>query len=462
MTVTDRAGAATVPAPHPRRVARVVLLAGASGSGKTRLSRRLGLPTVALDDFYRDGDDPVLLARYPGGLDTVDWDDPVTWDCEAAADTLAALCADGEADIPRYDIPSNRRVGCDRVALHGSRVVVAEGIFAAELVAPLARRLLLADAIYLDRSRTATFARRLARDLVEGRKPPHVLVSRGLRLTRGEPALRSRWAALGCRPLSRDGATAVLEALSALPGVAPACINPWVDHLRQLEDGVAAFAATLDTADLDAPVERCPGWSVRDLAVHLGETHDWARVAAVERRKDGQGPAAPTGRDDLVAWYRRAGRELVAALRALDAGDPAWTFGLPRTVAFWIRRQAHETAVHLHDLARATGKPYVMDPALAADGVDEVVTVLWPRQVAKGRAGAPAGAVVLEAAEGGRWVLADPARDGDGPAPVATVAGPAEALVLLLWGRARLDDAQLTITGDREAARLVLDRAVTP
>ena len=37
--------------------ARVVLLAGPSGSGKTSLTRRVGLPMLALDDFYRDADD---------------------------------------------------------------------------------------------------------------------------------------------------------------------------------------------------------------------------------------------------------------------------------------------------------------------------------------------------------------------------------------------------------------------
>ena len=42
---------------------RIVLLTGASGSGKTSLTRRLGLPVVALDDFYLDHAHPDLPQR---------------------------------------------------------------------------------------------------------------------------------------------------------------------------------------------------------------------------------------------------------------------------------------------------------------------------------------------------------------------------------------------------------------
>jgi uridine kinase len=45
-----------------------------------------------------------------------------------------------------------------------------------------------------------TFVRRLARDLAEHRKPPIVLLRRGLRLLREDPRVLARQAQLGCRP----------------------------------------------------------------------------------------------------------------------------------------------------------------------------------------------------------------------------------------------------------------------
>ncbi|GAA2034839.1 uridine kinase [Pseudokineococcus marinus] len=188
---------------------RVVLLTGPSGSGKTSMVRRLGLPVLALDDFYRDGDEPGLPHRF--GI--VDWDDPGSWDAGRALDALERLCREGEADVPVYDIPTSRRTGTVHLSVGTAPVVLAEGIFAADLVAACRERSLLADAICLQRPAAVTFTFRLLRDLAEARKPPHVLVRRGLGLARAEPALRQRWTSLGCRPLAPADAEAAVRAL---------------------------------------------------------------------------------------------------------------------------------------------------------------------------------------------------------------------------------------------------------
>ncbi len=72
---------------------QVVVLAGPSGSGKSRLCRRLGLPFVNLDDFYKDGDDATIpRVVLPGGEEIADWDDPGSWlRDEAARRPRAAL-----------------------------------------------------------------------------------------------------------------------------------------------------------------------------------------------------------------------------------------------------------------------------------------------------------------------------------------------------------------------------------
>lgn len=190
---------------------RIVLLAGASGSGKSSLVRRLGVPSVALDDFYRDIDHPQMPQRFG----SVDWDDPLSWDHDGALAALLTLCRDGETELPVYDIPTSRRTGRTRLVLEDEPVVVAEGIFAAELVADLRREEVLADAICLVQPRLTTFWYRLLRDLGEGRKPPLTLIRRGTALMREEPALVRRWIALGCRPLSPAAAEQVIGSLLA-------------------------------------------------------------------------------------------------------------------------------------------------------------------------------------------------------------------------------------------------------
>ncbi|PJI95073.1 uridine kinase family protein [Luteimicrobium subarcticum] len=188
---------------------RVVLLTGASGSGKTSLTRRLGLPVVPLDDFYRDEDAPGLPRRF--GI--VDWDDPASWDGTAALATLHTLCTTGRADVPVYDIATSRRTGTTHLDVTGAPLVVAEGIFAAELVGPCRDAGLLGDAICLTRPRLQTFWYRLLRDLSEMRKPPWTLVRRGIGLLRDEPRLVAGWTAKGCRPLHPDAAERAVRAL---------------------------------------------------------------------------------------------------------------------------------------------------------------------------------------------------------------------------------------------------------
>ena len=191
----------------PRPVARVVLLCGPSGSGKTSLTRRLGLPVLALDDFYLDGDDPDLPRRF--GI--VDWDDVSSWDSAAATATLVRLCAEGSGDVPVYDIPSSRRTGTARLDLAGAPVLVAEGIFAPYLVGPCLDAGILADALCLRLPPAVTFWRRLARDLAEARKPPLTLVRRGLALARDEPRKVASWRRMGCRPVSPSEAEAAIR-----------------------------------------------------------------------------------------------------------------------------------------------------------------------------------------------------------------------------------------------------------
>ncbi len=227
---------------------------------------------------------------------------------------------------------------------------------------------------------------------------------------------------------------------------------------------VDRFVAMLGEADLDAAVPSCPGWVVRDLVAHLGDIHRWVVQAMTTGDLTDPPPDAPVTDDAaLIGWYRGAAADLLDlfAVTAVDA--PVWTFGPPpRTAAFWFRRQAHEVGVHRWDLGAAAGLDVGYDPVLAEDGIDEVVTMFFSRQVRLGRIAPLSASLGLQPDESSRrWVLA-----GDGTAPVAqpdaTVSGPAAVLLLLLWGRIQLTDERLRLAGSPAAAKVVLGTDVVP
>lgn len=197
-------------------MAQVIVVAGPSGSGKSRLAERTGLPVLRLDDFYKDGDDPSLprIAEGLANAGLVDWDHPDSWHHDDAFAALESLCHTGVADVPVYEISRNGRTGLQHLHLDGSAYFVADGIFAQEIV-PRAREAgLLADAVCLRQHPAITFWRRLTRDLREHRKPPPVLVRRGLALMRAQRQVVAHAVALGCRPVSNQQALDDIERLS--------------------------------------------------------------------------------------------------------------------------------------------------------------------------------------------------------------------------------------------------------
>ncbi|MEU4608481.1 ATP-binding protein [Kribbella sp. NPDC023972] len=189
---------------------RVVLLAGPSGAGKSHLAEVAGLPVVRLDDFYRDGDDEAM-PRSPLGI--VDWDDPRSWDGDRAVAALETLCTAGVADLPIYDIAADGTVGHRPVSTLGSPLIIAEGIFADQVVGALRDRGLLAAAICVRHHRLVTFVRRFQRDLREHRKPPFTLLRRGLLLLRDDPQVVRRCLDAGCEPLHPKAARHRIQTL---------------------------------------------------------------------------------------------------------------------------------------------------------------------------------------------------------------------------------------------------------
>ncbi|MFZ0529430.1 MAG: uridine kinase [Propionicimonas sp.] len=177
---------------------RLVLIAGASGSGKSRLAHAAGVPSLRLDDYYFDADHAALPKTDYG---IIDWDDPRCWDADGALAGLTELLTTGHVEAPSYSISESRRTGSHELNLDGARCLVAEGIFAIEFLATCRAAGLAPEAIYLDRPGAVVFWLRLRRDLAKKRKPPLILLRRGLALWRAQPALKRKALAAGFKPL---------------------------------------------------------------------------------------------------------------------------------------------------------------------------------------------------------------------------------------------------------------------
>ncbi|MFB7457302.1 uridine kinase [Streptomyces sp. NPDC056188] len=198
---------------HPPPPARVVLLCGPSGSGKSLVAARAGLPVLRLDDFYKEAGDPTL--PLVAGSSDIDWDNPGSWDADVAVAAISRLCATGTTSVPVYDISLSARTGEDTLHIGRTPLFIAEGVFAAEIVGRCRELGVLADALCLNRGPVTTFRRRFVRDLKEGRKSVPFLIRRGWRLMRAERSIVARQITLGAHACDRDEALGRLAAAAA-------------------------------------------------------------------------------------------------------------------------------------------------------------------------------------------------------------------------------------------------------
>jgi uncharacterized protein (TIGR03083 family) len=202
---------------------------------------------------------------------------------------------------------------------------------------------------------------------------------------------------------------------------------------------------------LKASVPTCPEWRVADLVAHQAMVHRWA--AAHVRGDDPDAVPSDTdilgSTDDLIGFYRDGLVALVDAMRAARHDLEAVTFlkDAPAPREFWARRQAHETTIHMADaLAASLGRVPAANevdipPAVAADGIDELLRGFFTRGRSKLYDGTEYTLAVAPTDVPRRWVVNVAERltvepgDPDGDAADATITGTASQLYLALWNR---------------------------
>lgn len=236
-------------------------------------------------------------------------------------------------------------------------------------------------------------------------------------------------------------------------------------HVAHADREGRLLATAAELAGPEARIAACEEWRVRDLLRHTGAVHRWATAIVSEgrtspRRRD---PAPALDGAELLEWFREGHARLIAALGAAPADLECWTFmPAPSPLAFWARRQAHETSIHRADAESAlAGDTTATDAYFAADGIDELLNGFHGRPKSRVRTDTPRVLRVRTTDTEDVWTVrlsAEPPHTeratGDTFDGVADceLSDTADRLRLALWNRLPL--TAVTLTGDPEPARL--------
>lgn len=197
------------------------------------------------------------------------------------------------------------------------------------------------------------------------------------------------------------------------------------------------------------------------MVTHVAEVFEH-KIACTEtqRRPDPWPPNWPPERDPLE-WLGDAQRRLLRLLAERGAEAPSFTWWPPdQTVGFWARRMAHETVIHRVDAELSVGQPTAVDPGLATDGVDEVLSIFLIGDWAEEPDDRCHGQRIVVSTGGRAWevVLQRDSVQVTSPrgVPEAEVSGDPESVLLWLWGRR--SEAGLGLGGDPSLLTVLRDR----
>jgi uncharacterized protein (TIGR03083 family) len=236
-------------------------------------------------------------------------------------------------------------------------------------------------------------------------------------------------------------------------------VDDLIAAIREQGDLMAAAAEQVSPG---VTIPTCPKWRMRDLVCHQGEVHRWATAIVRDAMStpDVPAPARPDD-DELVPWFREGCTALVDVLEHADPDTACFAFlPAPSPLAFWARRQAHETGIHRVDAEQAVGTvtPFAVD--LAADGIEEMLFGFASRSRSRLRSPTPRSLGVRATDAAREWIVhigpdsVTVSRDG-GDAECTVEAG-ASDLFMLLWNR--VDPAGVRVTGGADVLDLWRDK----
>lgn len=226
---------------------------------------------------------------------------------------------------------------------------------------------------------------------------------------------------------------------------------PDLDYLEAIAEHSDGFASSSE-GNFAAAVEHCPGWDVADLVSHLTNVH-WFWATIVDERLDAPPDEslrpARVADDELIERFRVGAHHLVDVLERAPDDASVWTWApAQRDVAFVVRHQVQEAAVHHWDAANARRNQLVFETNLAEDAVAEFLT--FSVACADDPADPPppglgTSFVIASSNSGSSWTVADGAIPGTllvtrgASANLPTVRASASDLLLWLYRRVDLE-----------------------
>ncbi len=160
---------------------------------------------------------------------------------------------------------------------------------------------------------------------------------------------------------------------------------PYAAYLDLIRSESARFRDTLAETDPTAPVPSAPGWTAADLLWHVaGQVqHFWTYVldtrptAPTEETYDEPERPADATYQDLLDYFDQINATFLSTLEQIKPDETVWSWSAEQTAGFTYRRQAHEILIHRLDAELTADAVTPLDPALAADGVDEILDIFF-------------------------------------------------------------------------------------